>query len=109
MTESIVTPSIGVRGADGSGRQRAIAAPARSRVAAVPAFYGRRRKRGSEICQILIKNGDVAPEDVRAALRQQEESGGQIGQILIHMGALSREALSRALLEQLQERRAQAT
>ncbi len=83
--------------------------PARERSSRrVPAYFGRRRKRGNEICQILIKHGAATPEQVRGALRYQEEQGGQIGQIMIQMGILSRTALARALLEQLQERRAVA-
>ena len=67
-------------------------------------YYGRRKKRGNEICQILIRNGDVKPEDVRVALKMQEERGGQIGRILVSMGATSERAISRALLQQLQLR-----
>jgi lipopolysaccharide/colanic/teichoic acid biosynthesis glycosyltransferase len=67
-------------------------------------YYGRRKKRGNEICQILIRNGDVKPEDVRIALKMQEERGGQIGRILVSMGATSERAISRALLQQLQLR-----
>jgi exopolysaccharide biosynthesis polyprenyl glycosylphosphotransferase len=74
----------------------------------VPAYFGRRRKRGNEICQILIRHGAVTAEQVRGALRYQEEQGGQIGQIMVQMGILSRTALAKALLEQLQERRAVA-
>jgi exopolysaccharide biosynthesis polyprenyl glycosylphosphotransferase len=70
-------------------------------VGASPAYYGRRKKRGNEICQILLRNGAVAPESVRAALRLQEESGGQIGRILVAMGACTEAALSHALLEQV--------
>jgi lipopolysaccharide/colanic/teichoic acid biosynthesis glycosyltransferase len=83
-------------------------AAAQEKAKEVPAYFGRRRKRGNEICQILIRNGDIAPEQVRAGLRYQEEHGGQIGQILVQMGVLSRRALARALLEQLQQRHLQA-
>ena len=64
----------------------------------VPAYFGRRRKRGNEICQILIKNGAITAEQVRGALQLQEEQGGQIGQILVKMGILSRTALSTAMV-----------
>jgi lipopolysaccharide/colanic/teichoic acid biosynthesis glycosyltransferase len=70
--------------------------------AAVPAFYARRRKRSNEICQILIRNGDVKPEHVRAGLKIQEERGGQIGRILVKMGACSERAIARALTKQVQ-------
>ncbi|CAN5425694.1 hypothetical protein BH09MYX1_BH09MYX1_31390 [soil metagenome] len=66
-----------------------------------PAFYRRRVRRANEICQILLQNGDITAEAVRAGLKRQEELGGQIGQILIRMGAISDEALARALLQQL--------
>jgi lipopolysaccharide/colanic/teichoic acid biosynthesis glycosyltransferase len=69
-----------------------------------PQYYGRRKKRGTEICQILIRNGDVDPVNVRKALRLQEERGGQIGRILVAMGACSERAISRALIQQLQLR-----
>ena len=67
-----------------------------------PAFYARRKKRGNEICQILIRNGDVKPEQVRRALKLQEERGGQIGRILVKMGACSERAIARALTKQVQ-------
>src|ERR1035437_708278 len=70
-----------------------------------PAFYKRRRHRSNEVCQILIRNGDVTAEDVRNALKRQEEHGGQIGQMLIRMGATTDVALARALLEQLRTSR----
>jgi lipopolysaccharide/colanic/teichoic acid biosynthesis glycosyltransferase len=70
----------------------------------IPAYYGRRRRRGDELCQILIANGDVLPVDVRKALKVQEERGGQIGRILVAMGACTERAISRALLEQIQVR-----
>lgn len=72
--------------------------------ASVPAYYKRRKKRGNEICQILIRNGDVDPVDVRRGLKLQEERGGQIGRILVSLGACSEEAIARALLQQLQLR-----
>jgi len=69
-----------------------------------PQYYGRRKKRGTEICQILIRNGDVDPVYVRQALRLQEERGGQIGRILVAMGACTERAISRALIQQIQLR-----
>jgi len=70
----------------------------------VPQYYGRRKKRGTEICQILIRNGAVTPANVRQALRIQEERGGQIGRILVAMGACKERAISRALIQQIQLR-----
>src|SRR5689334_13305191 len=67
-----------------------------------PAFYKRRRKRGNELCQILIRNGDVEPEHVRQGLKIQEERGGQIGRILVQMGACNEKAIARALIKQVQ-------
>jgi lipopolysaccharide/colanic/teichoic acid biosynthesis glycosyltransferase len=69
-----------------------------------PQYYGRRKKRGTELCQILLRNRDVSPLRVRQALRLQEERGGQIGRILVAMGACSERAISRALIQQLQLR-----
>ncbi len=74
-----------------------------------PAFYRRRRRRANELCQILLRNGDVTADAVRAGLRRQEEQGGQIGQILVRMGATSNQALARALLEQFRTARTEAT
>ena len=68
----------------------------------VPAFYARRRKRANEICQILIRSGDVKPEHVRQGLKIQEERGGQIGRILVQMGACTERSLARALTKQVQ-------
>ena len=85
-------------------RVPADAPPADSKKLPEPQYYGRRKKRGTEICQILIKNKDVDPVNVRKALRIQEERGGQIGRILVAMGACSERAISRALIQQLQLR-----
>ena len=78
--------------------------PAMQKGGPEPQYYGRRKKRGTEICQILIRNGDVQPVHVRQALRIQEERGGQIGRILVAMGACSERAISQALIQQLQLR-----
>lgn len=67
----------------------------------VPAFYSRRKKRGNELCQILIRSGEADPADVRLALRLQEDRGGQVGRILVKMGACSEQAMARALAEQV--------
>ncbi len=67
-----------------------------------PAFYKRRRKRGNELCQILLRNGDVEAEHVRQGLKVQEERGGQIGRILVQMGACTERAVARALIKQVQ-------
>ena len=67
-----------------------------------PAFYRRRKKRGNEIGQVLLQNGDIKPEDLRAGLRLQEQHGGQIGRILVQMGACDERAIAQALIKQLQ-------
>jgi lipopolysaccharide/colanic/teichoic acid biosynthesis glycosyltransferase len=66
-----------------------------------PAFYARRKKRGDEICQILLRDGAVTAEDVRRALRIQEERGGQVGRILVKLGACTERQVSRALKQQV--------
>jgi lipopolysaccharide/colanic/teichoic acid biosynthesis glycosyltransferase len=68
----------------------------------VPAFYQRRKRRGNEIGQVLLRNGDIKAETLRAALHLQEQQGGQIGRILVQMGACSERALAQALIRQLQ-------
>jgi len=75
-----------------------VGAPASSE----PAFYRRRKKRGDEIGQVLLRNGDIKAEDLRAGLRLQEQHGGQIGRILIQMGACDERAIAQALIKQLQ-------
>ena len=75
-----------------------VGAPASSE----PAFYRRRKKRGDEIGQVLLRNGDIKAEDLRAGLRLQEQQGGQIGRILIQMGACDERAIAQALIKQLQ-------
>ncbi len=67
-----------------------------------PAFYARRKKRANELCQILIRSGDLSPEQARRALRAQRERGGQIGRILVKMGACSEATIAAALRTQLQ-------
>jgi len=67
-----------------------------------PAFYRRRKKRGNEIGQVLLRNGDIKAEDLRIGLRQQEAQGGQIGRILVQMGACDERAIAQALIKQLQ-------
>lgn len=79
----------------------AATAPTKKLAERAPAFYQRRKKRGNEICQILLRMGAVKPDDVRKGLRLQEEQGGQIGRILVKMGACDDAAIARALLEQL--------
>jgi len=67
----------------------------------VPAFYKRRRKRGDELGQILLRGGKITPEQLRAALRLQTEEGGHLGAILKRMGACDGRAIAEALLEQV--------
>ena len=69
-----------------------------------PAFYKRRKRRGHEIGQILLRRG-VTPQQLREALRIQEEQGGHLGAILVRMGACSRRVVARALIEQVQHAR----
>jgi lipopolysaccharide/colanic/teichoic acid biosynthesis glycosyltransferase len=68
---------------------------------AVPAFYKRRRKRGDELGQILLRQGQITPEQLREALRLQTEQGGHVGAILKRMGACDGRAIAEALLEQV--------
>jgi len=68
----------------------------------VPAFYKRRKKRGNEIGQVLLQMGAIRPEQLREALRIQQETGGLIGAILDRMGACDAQAIAQALIEQVQ-------
>src|SRR2546421_10291282 len=68
----------------------------------VPAFYKRRKKRGNEIGQVLLQMGAIRPEQLREALRIQQETGGLIGAILDRMGACDSHAIAQALIEQVQ-------
>jgi lipopolysaccharide/colanic/teichoic acid biosynthesis glycosyltransferase len=67
----------------------------------VPAFYKRRRKRGDELGQVLLRRGMITPEELRLALRLQTEQGGHLGAILKRMGACDGRAIAEALLEQV--------
>lgn len=67
----------------------------------VPAFYKRRRKRGDELGQVLLRRGQITPEQLREALRLQTEQGGHLGAILKRMGACDGRAIAEALLEQV--------
>jgi hypothetical protein len=51
---------------------------------------------------VLLRNGDIKADDLRAGLRLQEQQGGQIGRILIQMGACDERAIAQALIKQLQ-------
>jgi lipopolysaccharide/colanic/teichoic acid biosynthesis glycosyltransferase len=68
----------------------------------VPAFYKRRKKRGNEIGQVLLNMGAIRPEQLREALRIQQETGGLIGAILDKMGACDAQAIAQALINQVQ-------
>lgn len=68
---------------------------------ATPAFYKRRRKRDNEIGQLLLRRGDITPEQLREALRIQVESGGHVGAILRRLGACDGRAIAEALIEQV--------
>src|SRR5258705_6847844 len=78
-----------------SGRVPAVPRP-------VPAFYKRRKKRGNEIGQVLLQMGAIRPEQLREALKIQQETGGLIGAILDKMGACDAQAIVQALIEQVQ-------
>lgn len=67
----------------------------------VPAFYKRRRRRGDELGQILLRREQITPEQLREALRLQAEQGGHLGAILKRMGACDGRAIAEALLEQV--------
>jgi lipopolysaccharide/colanic/teichoic acid biosynthesis glycosyltransferase len=67
----------------------------------VPAFWKRRRRRGDELGQILLRHEQITPEQLRAALRLQAEEGGHLGAILKRMGACDSRAIAEALLEQV--------
>jgi lipopolysaccharide/colanic/teichoic acid biosynthesis glycosyltransferase len=67
----------------------------------VPAFWKRRRKRGDELGQVLLRRGQITPEQLREALRLQTEQGGHLGAILKRMGACDGRAIAEALLEQV--------
>ncbi len=56
--------------------------------------------RATLLGQLLLAGGIITPEELRAALSQQEERGGLLGEILIEMGALAPRQLARALAEQ---------
>ena len=66
-----------------------------------PGFYARRRRRGNEIGQLLIKNKLITPEQLREALHIQAVSGGHLGAILRRIGACDERAIAQALLEQV--------
>jgi hypothetical protein len=70
--------------------------------AAQPAFYKRRKHRGNEIGQILLRASSITPEALREALRIQGETGGLVGAILHRMGACDSGAIADALLEQIE-------
>jgi lipopolysaccharide/colanic/teichoic acid biosynthesis glycosyltransferase len=82
---------------DGGAGTKGQAAPAKT-----PAYYARRKRRHNEICQILIRNGDVTPDVVRKALKVQEDRGGQIGRILVKRGHCTERALANALRIQVE-------
>ncbi|HEY8942747.1 MAG TPA: hypothetical protein VIM73_00740, partial [Polyangiaceae bacterium] len=84
--------------------QRSDAPPATSGQAsgqATPAFYKRRRRRDNEIGQVLLRRGDITPQQLREALKIQVESGGHVGAILRRMGACDGRAIAEALIEQV--------
>lgn len=65
-----------------------------------PAFYKRRKRRGSELGQLLIKRKVITGEQLREALARQSEFGGHIGAILRELGACTTRDIADALVEQ---------
>jgi len=49
---------------------------------------------------VLLRKGVITPEQLREALRIQEDKGGHVGAILRRMGACDRKAIAEALIEQ---------
>jgi hypothetical protein len=62
-------------------------------------------RKGSLLCEVLLRNGAVTQENIDRAIAIQEERGGQIGRILVSLGACSEEAIARALIDQLKVRK----
>jgi exopolysaccharide biosynthesis polyprenyl glycosylphosphotransferase len=62
-------------------------------------------RRGSLLCEVLLRNGAVTQENIDRAIAIQEERGGQIGRILVSLGACTEEAIARGLVEQLKVRK----
>jgi hypothetical protein len=50
--------------------------------------------------QLLVQRGLLTPEELEAALDEQERTGGKLGEILLRNGLLSRLALASSLHEQ---------
>lgn len=50
--------------------------------------------------QLLVQRGLLTPEELEAALDEQEQTGGRLGEILLRRGLLSRLALVSSLHEQ---------
>jgi len=67
-----------------------------------PAFYRRRKRRGYEIGQLLLKSEAITAEHLREALRLQREQGGHVGAILRRMGACTSREITQALVTQKQ-------
>jgi len=66
-----------------------------------PGFYARRRRRGNEIGQLLLKRKLITAEQLREALHIQAVSGGHLGAILRRIGACDERAIADALIEQV--------
>jgi len=50
--------------------------------------------------QLLVERGLLTPEELEAALDEQERTGGRLGEILLRQGLLSKLALASSLHEQ---------
>jgi exopolysaccharide biosynthesis polyprenyl glycosylphosphotransferase len=62
-------------------------------------------RKGSLLCEVLLRNHAVTQENIDRAIAIQEERGGQIGRILVSIGACTEEAIARALIDQLKVRK----
>ena len=67
-----------------------------------PSFnQGRRRRRGNELGQVLLRKGVITAVQLRQALAIQADHGGHLGAILRRMGACDSRTIADALIEQL--------
>lgn len=60
--------------------------------------------------EILVKEGDLGPEELQAALDRQreEEPGRPLGEILVHQGKVAPQKVAQALVQQLSEAKGEA-
>ena len=60
-----------------------------------------RHRRSSRLGALLIKNGDLTPEQLEAALAEQRRTGGGLGATLMRLGFVEEERFRLALCRQL--------